>query len=247
VVEVMTPIVKVLRLTDSDSPSASKIQYHMFEVQERLKKVDLSFMGDAEEADMRQELVAIHRARWDYGFTAVQGAGYMLDPEYWDMEHDDDGEMMDALITMIEKTYYMPVDLTGVCRLLTLSIPANYTLPLLCCHAVMLDHDLLRYTHVVIAVEQKKDPVNVASHAVEVSKRQADRRVAESQYLVYKRKDGLFGRPECQANAQIMLACEWWYIYGAKVKELRKVVVRCLGQVSLLPTTMFLLPPLQET
>ena len=76
----MTPIVKLLRLTDGDSPSASKIQYHMFEVHQRLKKVDLRFLGEEEEEDMRQELVAIHRARWDYGFTAVQGAGYMLDP-----------------------------------------------------------------------------------------------------------------------------------------------------------------------
>jgi hypothetical protein len=112
VLAVMTPIVKVLRLADSDSPSASKIQYHMFETQEVLKKVNLSFLGPDED-DMKQELVAIHRARWDYGFTAVQGAGYILDPEYWDMEHDDGGEMMEALFTMIDKTYYMPKDLTG--------------------------------------------------------------------------------------------------------------------------------------
>jgi hypothetical protein len=39
----------------------------------------------------------------------------MLDPEYWNMEHDDGGEMMDAFISMVEKTYYMPGSLTGEC------------------------------------------------------------------------------------------------------------------------------------
>ena len=32
------------------------------------------------------------------------------------MEHDDGGEMMDALITMIDKTYYMPKNMSGECR-----------------------------------------------------------------------------------------------------------------------------------
>jgi hypothetical protein len=72
----------------------------------------------------------------------------------------------------------------------------------------------------------------VATHARQVSKCKADRQLSESQYLVYKRKDGMFARMECQANARILPACEWWYLYGVKVKELRKVAVRCLGQVS---------------
>jgi hypothetical protein len=109
----MTPIVKVLRLTDSDSPSASKIQYHMFEVQEALKKVDLGFLEEDEVDEVKQELVAIHRGRWDYGFTPVQGAGYLLDPEYWDMNQEADQEMMESFFTMIAKTYYLPGELTG--------------------------------------------------------------------------------------------------------------------------------------
>ncbi|KAK3289461.1 hypothetical protein CYMTET_3111 [Cymbomonas tetramitiformis] len=52
---VMEPIVALLRLTDSDLPTASKVQYHMFEVQEKLKGLDCV------DDDLKQELVAIHR------------------------------------------------------------------------------------------------------------------------------------------------------------------------------------------
>ena len=100
--EVMKPIAKLLRLTDSDAPTASKVPYHMFEVQEQLKQVDV---GDA---DLTQEIIAIHRNRWDYMFTIVQYAGYLLDPEFWDMDQESDDETMDAFFKFVDKVYCYP-------------------------------------------------------------------------------------------------------------------------------------------
>eukprot|EP00959_Pyramimonas_sp_CCMP1952_P120365 2516899-Pyramimonas_sp.AAC.1 len=98
----MKPIAKLLRLTDSDAPTASKVPYHMFEVQERLKQIDV---GDA---DLTQEIIAIHRNRWDYMFTIIQYAGYLLDPEFWDMDQESDEETMDAFFKFVDKVYCYP-------------------------------------------------------------------------------------------------------------------------------------------
>eukprot|EP00976_Prorocentrum_cordatum_P010033 201144-Prorocentrum_minimum.AAC.1 len=74
----------------------------MFEVQEQLKQVDV---GDA---DLTQEIIAIHRNRWDYMFTIVQYAGYLLDPEFWDMDQESDDETMDAFFKFVDKVYCYP-------------------------------------------------------------------------------------------------------------------------------------------
>ncbi|KAK3249997.1 hypothetical protein CYMTET_40602 [Cymbomonas tetramitiformis] len=111
--QVLTPIVKLLRLADSDRPSASKIQYHKFEVQEILKGLTCPDPAPWEEGEyewdeMLQEIVAIHRYRWDYGYTIVQGTGYLLDPEFVDMDQHQDHETMVAFTRFVEKTYPMP-------------------------------------------------------------------------------------------------------------------------------------------
>ncbi|KAK3237348.1 hypothetical protein CYMTET_52571 [Cymbomonas tetramitiformis] len=59
----------LLRLTDSNRPTASKVQYHKFEVQEKLKVVTFDAADppwDNDEYDleaMKQEIVSIHRYR----------------------------------------------------------------------------------------------------------------------------------------------------------------------------------------
>ncbi|KAK3235078.1 hypothetical protein CYMTET_54702 [Cymbomonas tetramitiformis] len=99
--QVLKPIVMLLRLADSDRPYASKIQYHKFEVREKLKALTVPepapwAEGEYDWDEMLQEIVAIHRYRWDYGYTIVQGTGYLLDPEFVDMDQHQDEETMDA-------------------------------------------------------------------------------------------------------------------------------------------------------
>jgi hypothetical protein len=84
----MSPLVKILRLGDNDAPCDSKIHFHMFECQEVRKGIDV---GDPE---LLQDIVSIHRYRWDYMYSIIMCAGYLLDPEMWDMEQEKDEETM---------------------------------------------------------------------------------------------------------------------------------------------------------
>ncbi|KAK3266231.1 hypothetical protein CYMTET_25132 [Cymbomonas tetramitiformis] len=103
----------MLRLADSDRPSASKMQYHKFEVQETLKALKTPepepwAAGEYDWDDMLQEIIAIHRYRWDYGYTIVQGTGYLLDPEFVDVDQHLDAETMESLTRFFAKTYPKP-------------------------------------------------------------------------------------------------------------------------------------------
>ncbi|KAK3280371.1 hypothetical protein CYMTET_11784 [Cymbomonas tetramitiformis] len=111
--DVLKPIVMLLRLADSDRPSASKIQYHKFEVQETLKALKKPepepwAAGEYDWDDMLQEIIAIHRYRWDYGYTIVQGTGYLLDPEFVDMDQHLDAATMESFTRFVAKTYPKP-------------------------------------------------------------------------------------------------------------------------------------------
>lgn len=60
------------------------------------------------EADI-QKAVEIHCGRWDYMFTDIMAAGYLLDPEYWDIPNKaEDEEVMSGFYRMVDRTY--PVD-----------------------------------------------------------------------------------------------------------------------------------------
>ncbi|KAK3247196.1 hypothetical protein CYMTET_43297 [Cymbomonas tetramitiformis] len=112
VADCMSPVAKLLRFADADAPTASKIQYLKFEVQEQLKaiKPDPACIpwdeGEYDWDEIQQEMVSIHRYRWDYGYTCIQGVGYLLDPEYIDMEQHRDAETMAAFRTFVEKTFH---------------------------------------------------------------------------------------------------------------------------------------------
>jgi hypothetical protein len=98
----MEPIARLLTYCDSDAPTMSKVHYSMFLVQEAIEAVNVS-------PGMKAELLRLLRARWDYGFSALQGAGFVLDPEFWDCPAD--AETKAAFRTMVEKTYAYPPEL----------------------------------------------------------------------------------------------------------------------------------------
>ena len=102
VVAIMEPIARLLTYCDSDLPTMSKVHYSMFLVQEAVEALDIS-------AGLKKELLALLRARWDYGFSPLQGAGYVLDPEFWDC--DPDPETKASFRTMVDKTYADPPEL----------------------------------------------------------------------------------------------------------------------------------------
>ncbi|KAK3270438.1 hypothetical protein CYMTET_10132 [Cymbomonas tetramitiformis] len=111
VLSFMNPVCALLRLGDSDKPVASKIQYSKFQVQEKLKAVAITPGEEPWDADshsfheIQQEVIAIHRHRWDYGYSDIQGCGYLLDPEYVDMNQEQDDEIMQSFRQIVDKTF----------------------------------------------------------------------------------------------------------------------------------------------
>jgi hypothetical protein len=99
-VAVMEPIAKLLTFCDSDLPTMSKVHYGWFLVQEKVAELPLP-------ARVKSDIASLIRARWDYGFSAVQGAGYVLDPEFWDCPTD--GETMSGFRTMVDKVFPLPL------------------------------------------------------------------------------------------------------------------------------------------
>ena len=109
VVNLFAPVTRLLRLCDSDGPSASKVYYGQYVVQEELGKLDLPFMTEAEAKACREKAHAIHMARWEYGFSPIHATGYLLDPEFRLM-HDDIiiPEINEGFMKMVDKTFPLP-------------------------------------------------------------------------------------------------------------------------------------------
>ena len=100
------PITGRIRLGDGDAPTASKMKYTECAVQEKLKKATDALDG----GPLQQEIISIHYYRWDYGYTILQGVGYLLDPEFWDMDQDKDGITMQSSREFVDKIFSFPKD-----------------------------------------------------------------------------------------------------------------------------------------
>ena len=111
VCDVSSPVMSVIRVGDQDGPTASKIHYLMYMAQEKMKKVDLSFLGRDQKVqdETRDTLISIHHARWDYLFSDIIAAGYLLDPEYWDIpDKHEDPEINQGFLNMVRRTFPDP-------------------------------------------------------------------------------------------------------------------------------------------
>ena len=64
-ISIFMPITWKIRLGDSDAPTASKMQYTEYAVQEKLKKATDVLDG----GPLQQKIISIHYYRWDYMAT----------------------------------------------------------------------------------------------------------------------------------------------------------------------------------
>jgi hypothetical protein len=80
---IMKPIARLLRYTEQDAPTASKVHHAWFKVQSAIEEMPI------DEA-VKTEVIRLLRYRWDYGYNCVIGAGYVLDPEYRLCEPDEE-------------------------------------------------------------------------------------------------------------------------------------------------------------
>ena len=86
------PIIKLLRMLDSNKPVIGKVYHRMFLLGERLKKMEATVPWAAA---MGQK----HAARWEYVHSPFDAAAYALDPEFLETSGELDGaKLMDPRI-----------------------------------------------------------------------------------------------------------------------------------------------------
>jgi hypothetical protein len=91
---------KLLRFMEQDAPTASKVYHAWFLVQSAIEELE------GVPAKLKDEILACVAHRWDYGYHMIQGAGYVLDPEFRLCEPPE--ECMDSFNEFVLKCYPTP-------------------------------------------------------------------------------------------------------------------------------------------
>ena len=92
--KVMTPVVLLLRLCDGEKPVMGKVYDRMFLLQERMKKMKVSWAKDA---------AKIIAGRWEYLHSDMHAAGYAFDPEFIENTGEWDAAVSSGVLEVIER------------------------------------------------------------------------------------------------------------------------------------------------
>eukprot|EP00959_Pyramimonas_sp_CCMP1952_P226759 4741147-Pyramimonas_sp.AAC.1 len=65
---------------------------------------------DVGDEQLNQAVLQIHLNRWSDGYSIMHGVGYLLDPEFLDMEQDTEPDTLDAFHQFVDKTFQMPLE-----------------------------------------------------------------------------------------------------------------------------------------
>jgi hypothetical protein len=93
---------KLLRFMEQDAPTASKVYHAWFLVQSAIEEME------GLPADLKKDILGCIAYRWDYGYTMIHGAGYVLDPEFRLCEPPE--ECMNSFHEFVLKCYPEPKD-----------------------------------------------------------------------------------------------------------------------------------------
>lgn len=93
---VAMPLVKLLRMLDSNKPVIGKVYHRMFLLGEKLRKMKSAtpWIAEAE---------SIHSRRWEYLHSDFHAAAYALDPEFIGVADDLDDATQQGLLNVLEK------------------------------------------------------------------------------------------------------------------------------------------------
>lgn len=98
--KVSKPIGQLLRFCEQDCATASKVHHAWFCVQETIEQMD------GIPAELKTTILEKLRYRWDCGYNDIQGAGYVMDPQFRLCEQDD--ETMESFRSFRLKCYPAP-------------------------------------------------------------------------------------------------------------------------------------------
>ncbi|WIA31485.1 hypothetical protein OEZ86_002378 [Tetradesmus obliquus] len=102
--DVVEPLVSLLRLADGTAPCMGKIYYRMSKCLEHVRSGQHKL-----DAGVLEEVADIISNRWEYLHSPMHGAGYCLDPEFWS-DAGKNAECMGNLITMVERLLPTPAE-----------------------------------------------------------------------------------------------------------------------------------------
>lgn len=88
------PLCNFLRRHDSAAATVGKVYNGWFEVGKKLASSTSTYIDTVKEK---------HRERWDYCDASFFRAAYILDPEFADVDHSSNEEVLDGLMDVVEK------------------------------------------------------------------------------------------------------------------------------------------------
>ena len=103
IMEIVTPIVELLKHGDSELPIMGKVYARMGAIAAKLD--DSDFAPDLT-PQQRREIVRIHADRWQYLHNHYHAAGYVLDPEFADDPHHTNAEVMRGFQTVCDRLFH---------------------------------------------------------------------------------------------------------------------------------------------
>ena len=109
ILHVAMPLIKLLRMLDSNKPVIGKVYDRMFLIGERLKKMEAT-------VPWAKAMGEKHVARWEYLHSHFHAAAYALDPEFFETVGDLDGATMEGLCSILEKMCLLDAIVRGVGR-----------------------------------------------------------------------------------------------------------------------------------
>lgn len=88
------PICKFLRRHDSSAPTVGKVYNGWFDIGQHLEQSS---------SECKETMAEKHASRWDYCDAAFFRAAYVVDPEFADVDHSSNTEVMEGFMEVLEK------------------------------------------------------------------------------------------------------------------------------------------------
>lgn len=103
IMEIVTPIIQLLRHADSELPIMGKVYARMGAIAAKLEDPEFA---KGVTASQRRDIIKVHTVRWNYLHTYYHAAGYCLDPEFVGDAQHTVAHVMVGFHTVCDRLFY---------------------------------------------------------------------------------------------------------------------------------------------